>query len=94
MIKNFLSFDLFSSEFSFRDRLIDIFSSHFSSYFTNRKSKESTKIYIHKLNKITFQVLVNSKSVVIILDTSIKNQVTILIVHVYTYNSFIIKIIH
>ena len=37
---------------------------------------------------------VNSKSVVIILDTSIKNQVTILIVYVYTYNSFIIKIIH
>jgi len=94
MIKNFLFFDLFSSEFSFRDRLIDIFSSHFSFYFTNRKSKESTKTYIHKLNKITFQVLVNSKSVVIILDTSIKNQVTILIVHVYTYNSFIIKIIH
>ena len=75
MIKIFLSFDLFSSKFSFRDRLINIFSSHFSFYFTNRKSKESIKIYIHKLNKIIFQVLVNSKSVVIILDTSIKNQV-------------------
>ena len=37
---------------------------------------------------------VNSKSVVIILDTSIKNQVTILIAYVYTHDSSIIKIIH
>ena len=39
----------------------------------NRKYKESKKAYIHKLNEITFQVVMDSKSVVVVSDASIKN---------------------
>ena len=51
--KVFPLFISFSSEFSSEDRLIDIFPSCFSFHSSNRKSKESRKVYIHKLNKLT-----------------------------------------
>ena len=47
-------FTLFSSEFFSRDRLTDIFPSHFSFYFSNRKNKESLKTYLYNLNNIIF----------------------------------------
>ena len=45
-------FNPFSSEFSSRDRLIGIFPSCFSFYFTDRKNEESKKVYICKLNEL------------------------------------------
>ena len=48
----FPSFNPFSTEFSSGDKLIDIFSSHFYFYFTNRKSKESRKVHICKLDEL------------------------------------------
>ena len=92
--KVFPSFDSFSSEFSPRDRLIDVFSSCFSFHSTNRKSKDSIKAYIYKLNKTTLQVSADSKSVVIVSDMSIKNQVTTLISYVHIHDSLVIKTIH
>ena len=86
----FPSFNSFSFEFSFRDRLINIF----SFYFTNRKSKESRKVYICKLNKLTLQVLADSKMVVVVSDTNIKNQVATLIVYIYIHNNPIIKTLY
>ena len=71
--KVFPSFDSFSSEFSPRDRLIDVFPSCFSFHFTNRKSKENIKAHICKLDKITLLLSTDPKSIVVILDTSIKN---------------------
>jgi len=90
----FPSFDPFSSEFSPRNRLIDIFSSYFSFHSTNRRSEESIKVYIRKPNKITFQASTNPKIAVVVSNASIKNQVTTFIVHVHTYNSSVIKMIH
>jgi len=87
----FSSFDPFNNKFSPRDRLIDIFPSHFSFHSTNRKNKESIKVHICKLDEIIFQVSLDSKTA---LDASIKNQVTTFIVHVHTYNSLVIKMIH
>ena len=48
----FPSFNPFSTEFSPGDRLINIFSSHFYFHSTNRKSNESRKVHIHKLDKL------------------------------------------
>ena len=90
----FPAFDLFNKEFSLRDRLIDIFSSCFSFYYTNRQSKESIKIYIRKLNNIVFQVLADLKSTIVVSDTSIKNQVVTSILHIHVHNNLIIKTIH
>jgi len=69
----FPSFDLFSSEFSPGDRLIDVFPSCFSFHSTNRKSEENIKVYICKLDEITLLSLADPKSIVIVSDTSIKN---------------------
>jgi len=90
----FPSFDSFSDEFFPSNRLIDIFASHILFYFTNRRNKKSRKVYIQKLNKITFEAFLNSKTAVIVLDTSIKNQVATSIVYIHTHNSLVIKTIH
>jgi len=90
----FSSFDLFNKEFSLEDRLIDIFSSCFFFHSTARKSKESLKMHIHKLDNITLQVSADPKSVVIVSDASIKNQVATLIAHIHIHDSPIIKMIY
>ena len=88
------SFVLFSSKFSSGDRLIDIFPSCFSFHSSNEKSKESLKTYLHNLDNITLQASADSQSAIIVLDASIKNQVTTSIAHVHVYNNPVIKTIH
>jgi len=90
----FSSFDLFSSKFSPGDKLIDIFSSCFYFHSVNRKSKEGIKAYICKLDNITFQASTDSKTVVVVSDTSIKNQVATSIAHIHTHNGPVIKMIY
>jgi len=93
--KVFPLFISFSSEFSPGDRLINIFSSCFSFYSSDRKSKESRKVYIHKLNKLTLQALADSKTAVMVSDIiSIKNQVATSIAHIHIHNNPIIKTIY
>ena len=67
-------FNLFSTKFSPGDRIIDIFPSCFSFHSTNRKSKESRKAYICKLDELTLQASADSKMTVIVSDVSIKNM--------------------
>ena len=90
----FSLFNPFSSEFSSRDRLIDIFSSHYSFHSIDRKNKDGRKVHICKFDELTLQVLINSKTAVIVSDMSIKNQVTTLIAHIYIKDSSIIKTFH
>ena len=55
--KVFLSFSLFNYEFLLGNRLIDIFSNHFSFHSLNKKSNHNIKSYLLKLNSITLQAL-------------------------------------
>ena len=48
----FDSFDFFNNKFSPGNKLIDLFSSCFSFYFSNRKCTETRKIHLCKLNEI------------------------------------------
>ena len=91
--KVFLSFNPFSSEFSPGDRL-DVFPSHFFFHSTDKKSKENIKVSICKLNEIILQSSADPKSVVIVSDTSIKNQVATSIVHIHIHDSLVIKTIY
>jgi len=90
----FDSFNSFNNKFLSGNRLIDLFSSHFSFHLSDRKSAETRKTYFCKLNKIVFNVSDNSKAAIIISDASIKNNITMSITHIYIYNFSIIKIIH
>jgi len=76
------------------NKLIDLFSSYFSFYLSNRKNAETRKIYLCKLDKIVFNVSDDFKATVIILDTSIKNNVTISITHIHIHNSLVVKTIY
>ena len=92
--KVFLSFSLFNYEFLLGNRLIDIFSNHFSFHSLNKKSNHNIKSYLLKLNSITLQALWDSYLVIVIIDVSIKNQVATLISHVHIYDRLVIKTIH
>ena len=88
------SFFPFYCELSFGNRLIDIFPNYFLFHSLNRKSNHSIKSYLCNLNSITLQVSLNLHSVIIILDTSIKNQVATLISYVHSHDSPVIKTIY
>ena len=90
----FNSFIPFSSEFSPGNRLIDIFSSHFSFHLSNRKYAKAKKTYLCKLDELIFYVSVDLKTAVIVSDASIKNQVTMFIAHIHVYKTPVVKIIH
>ena len=51
-------------------------------------------MHIYKLNKNIFQMLTDSKIVVVVLDASIKNQVVTLIAHIHIHNNPIVKTLH
>ena len=90
----FDSFGLFNNKFYPENRLIDMFSSHFAFYLSNRKSIETRKTHFCKLNKIVFNMLINSKTLIVVVSASIKNHVTTSIAHVHIHNSPVIKTIH
>jgi len=73
--KVFSFFFLLNSEFLPGNRLIDIFPNHFYFYLIDRSNNQNIKSYIKRLNNITIQVLLDSYSVVVVSDTSVKNQV-------------------
>ena len=80
----------FSSKFLSGNRLINIYPSHFS-FYSMDKHKKGRKVYNQKLNNLTFQVSNDSKTAIIISNTSIKNQVVTLIAYIYVHNNPIIK---
>jgi len=90
----FNSFDSFSNKFSSRNRLIDIFPSYSLFYLSNRKYTKVEKVHLHKLDEHIFYMSVDPKTTIVVLDTSIKNQVTTYIAYIHIHNTPIVKIIH
>jgi len=90
----FNSFIPFSSEFSLENRLIDIFSSCFSFYVSNRKYAKAKKTYFCKLEKLILYILANPKTTIVVLDASIKNQVATSITLIHVHETSVIKTIH
>ena len=90
----FYSFYSFSNKFSPRNRLIDVFPSCFSFYLSNRKYAKVKKAYLHKLDELIFHVSVDPKTTIVVSDTSIKNQVTTSIAHIYIHDTPVVKMIH
>ena len=90
----FSSFDSLHKELSPSFRLVDSFSDHFYFHTVNHKDKKSKEAYLHKLNKIFEDILSDSNTIIVISDTSIKNNVTISILHVCSGYNTIAKTIH
>ena len=90
----FRSFDLFNSEFSPDSRLVDLFSDHFSFFWSDRGSIDSRKSHLKNLDEVVLNTLMDSHSTIIVSDMSIKNNVVTLIAHIHSYNLPVIKMIH
>jgi len=90
----FPSFNPLSNKIFSGSRLINIFSSHFSFYPFNLKSKDKRLVHICKLKECVLQASTNSKMVVVVSDTSIKNHVATSIAHTHLLTNLIIKILH
>jgi len=83
-------FPSFLSEFSLGKRLIDTFSDHFSFHM----QKQDIKDHLHNLDNIAISTSTDPHSIMVILDTSIRNNIATSISHIHLYNRLIIKIIH
>ena len=81
----FPSFNMLSTKFSSGNRLVDIFHNYFSFHSINRKSKKSKNVHNHKLNDITLQVLLKPKTMIVVTDANIKNQVITFIAYIYIF---------
>ena len=90
----FKLFDLFDFEFSPGNRLVDLFSGHFSFFHSNRRSIDFRKSHLQKLDEVIFNALMDPKLAIIILDTSIKNNIATLIAHIHSHNSPVVKTIY
>ena len=87
-------FDPFSNKFSPRNGLIDVFPSCSSFYLSNEKYAKVEKAHLHKLDELIFHISVDPKTTIVVLDTSIKNQVTTSIAYIHIHDTPVVKMIH
>jgi len=92
--KVFPSFSPFNYEFSPGNRLINIFSNCFSFHSLNEKSKQDVKNHLQNLDNITIQASSDPLSMIVVTDTSIKNQIAMLIAYIHRSDNLVIKTIH
>ena len=92
--KIFPSFSPFNCENSPENRLMDLFPNHFSFHTLNRKNNHDIKSYLWCLNNITIQASLDSLSVVVVIDASIKNQIATSILHIHSHDNSVIKTIY
>ena len=81
--KVLLSFDSLNKELSFRFHLVDIFLDCFSFLLVNQKDSDILTSYHNKLINIFENLLINQDNVLIITNTSIKNNVATPVSHIY-----------
>ena len=87
-------FNSFSDEFPPSSRLINIFPNWLLFYLSNQVSKNSRVVHIYKLNEYILYALTNLKTVVVVSNMSIKNQIATSIVYVHSFRNPIIKTLH
>ena len=83
-------FSLFDKEFFLGKRLIDSFLDNISFHM----QKQDIKSYLCDLDNIAISTFIDPHSMMVISDTSIRNNIAISISHIYLYNRLIIKTIH
>ena len=87
-------FNPLNLEFFPGNRIIDTFSNHFSFYLFNKHSNYNIKSCIQQLDKLAFKSSNSLSSTLIVTDTSIKNNIATIILHIYIYNKSITKTLY
>ena len=88
----FSFFSSFHLELALGSRLIDNFSDCFSFNLANKKKKD--KICFQELNEMVFWSSSSPSTAIIVIDASIKNNITTSISHVHLANRLLIKTVH
>jgi len=92
--KVFPSFDPLNPEFAPGCRVIDTFSYHFSFHLFSKCNEDNFKFQIHQLDGLAIEFLKNPSHTLIIVDDSVKNNITTSISHVYIQNKPLTKTLH
>ena len=83
-------FSFFNEEFKPENCLIDLFSDCFSFH----SHSPNIKKHIEKLDNIVFRASSNFSSTIVISDASIKNHISMSILHIHSFNKPVVKTIH
>ena len=92
--KVFSFFSPLHLEFSLGNRVINNFPDQFSFNLYSKRKDNNMKSCIQQLNKMTIESLSDPSCTVIIIDTSVKNDITMSILHTHVYNKPFIKTFH
>jgi len=90
----FSAFNTFNSELSSGFQLSDKFSSHFLFHQVNHKNKKSKDSHLHKLNNLFDSLMIDSNTIIIISNASLKDNITILISYVHFHSEQVKKTIY
>ena len=90
----FLFFDFFYKELLLSFRIVENFSNCFYFHPANYKDKKCREAYFWKLNKNFEDVFLDPNSIIIIANTSIKNNITSLISYVHSNLDFITQTVY
>lgn len=90
----FFSFDPLNPEFVPGIRIIDTFSSCFSFHMFSKCNKDSLKSQVQQLDEMDIKSSNSSSFTLVIIDTSIKNNITTSILHVHIHNKLITKTLY
>ena len=90
----FPSFVSFHPRFFSSNRVIDIFSNCFSFNLFSKQKDDSLKMYIYQLNSLAIESSSIPLNALVIMNTSVKNNIAIFIFHMHIYNKPITKTLH
>jgi len=90
----FPSFDSLNPKFSLGDRIIYCFPNHFSFHLFSKSKDQHFKSCIQQLDNLAIKSSNTPSNALIVMDTSIKNNVASSIIYVYVHNKPIIKTLY
>ena len=88
----FPSFTPLHSELFPSHRIIDNFLDHF--VFNLHSKQKDDRACTHQLDNMVIKASSSPSTAIVVIDTSIKNDVATLILHIHTYNNPITKTVH
>ena len=90
----FSSFDPLNPEFSLDNRIIDIFSNYFSFHLFSKYKDQYFKLHIQQLNNLAIELLNSPSNTLIVIDTSVRNNIATSITYIHIQNKPIIKTLY
>jgi len=92
--KVFLLFDPINPKFQPGNKIIDNFSNHVSFHLFSKCNDCTFEKYIQQLDALAIESSNSLTNALVIMNTSIKNNVTVFIAHIHVHNKPMVKTLH